>query len=441
MDALVHPRPHRIRVSPTVRIWPVSRRAILLLTLSLLAPACHKNPPVPGPTPCSPAYGEFKAGNWPPGCWRPYADSSPFNKPVPESPALVSNSAQIVSRVLGDISSVDKPNNLVANKPLGNTGEPTYYSEATDPLFTLHCKDDPFSRPDGTCDELEGLRIRIPAGARREGGASASANNDRHMTIIDQTSGWEYDLWQVKEVRIPGASQPVPISSLPNDGGLPKEGGDLYFSWGGRAKVKDGDGLAYNQNLPAGKLPGDATAAHFASLAGRLRVEELEAGEINHALFIVINCDSGGPPVFPAQAKGQPCSKIGLPNVDAPPMGSRFQLNMSQEEIGQLSEPQFPAWKKTILRAAAKYGMFFGDTGANGYFTIETEAGNQYTSVGNPGQYDDKWVKFAQSNNWSFFAPDQNYVGDLSGVTSDELGEDIWERLRVIHPCVSEGTC
>jgi hypothetical protein len=149
--------------------------------------------------------------------------------------------------------------------------------------------------------------------------------------------------------------------------------------------------------------------------------------QINHALFIDINCDSGEM-VYPARGHGRPCSSIGKPNKDAPPMGARFQLNMTDSEIAALDPVKFPEWKKTILRAAASYGIILGDTGAQGYFSIETEAGNQYTSVG----AQDKWRAFAQSNGWSFFAPDQNYVGDLDGHLAD--GTDIWSKLRVVAP-------
>src|SRR5215217_551289 len=51
-------------------------------------------------TGCSPAFGEFSVGNWPAGCWRPYAVDSPINKPLPASPSLHANSAAVVKRIL-----------------------------------------------------------------------------------------------------------------------------------------------------------------------------------------------------------------------------------------------------------------------------------------------------------------------------------------------------
>src|SRR5690349_23694385 len=45
--------------------------------------------------------GTFGAGRWPGACWRPYADSSPFNRPLPSDPRVLPNSSEIVQRILG----------------------------------------------------------------------------------------------------------------------------------------------------------------------------------------------------------------------------------------------------------------------------------------------------------------------------------------------------
>src|SRR6266576_2543156 len=36
---------------------------------------------------------------WPPACWRPYGDSSPFNQRLPAHPRLISNSRHVVERL------------------------------------------------------------------------------------------------------------------------------------------------------------------------------------------------------------------------------------------------------------------------------------------------------------------------------------------------------
>jgi len=119
---------------------------------------------------------------------------------------------------------------------------------------------------------LEEARIRIPDAARPPGGS------DAHLTIIDQRSGWEYDLWHVSY--------------------KPQGGGRLVFGWGGKTRI-DGDGRG-----SAG------VAAGYGTAAGLLRAEELGSASINHALFLGVKCDSGHY-VYPAAGHGLPAHTIG----------------------------------------------------------------------------------------------------------------------------------
>jgi hypothetical protein len=349
-----------------------------------MAPSIEGNPHwrPDGGLGCRPRVSEFGADKFPAACWRPYADDSPFNTALPKSPRLVGNSAQIVQRILGDISVTNKPANLLANDA-GLVGEPTVYtrSGAGYPLLTLDCVE--FG---GACT-IDGRQVPVPPGIRIEAGAAADPTvplydrPDAHLTVVDANAGVEYDLWQVY-------TSPTPATD-----------GTLAFSFGGQTRL---DGNGTNAEPPTG----NATAAHFGNLAGRLRAEELAAGTINHGLFVVLDCDNGSS-VFPARGKGTACAST----TDAPPMGSRLWLEMTDEQIAALDPVRFPAWKKAILYAAANYGLFFGDTGTNFYFTIEQEAGSQYVDAGQT----DRWLDFAKATGWGYYAPDKNYVGDLNG--------------------------
>jgi len=323
-------------------------------------------------------FGTFEAGRWPTDCWRPYSASSPFNQALPSDPKVVDDSEAVVSRVLG----FGPINHLTAGEAdtPDDFGHPTYWSKSTDPIYRLHCVEDW-----GTC-EVEGMQVRVPDAAR------PAAGSDHHLTVVDQESGWEYDLWGVRS--------------------KPAGGGVLAFNWGGRTRI-DGDGLGSN-----------ATAAHFGNLAGIVRPEELRSGRIDHALFMVAKCTSDQV-VYPAQGRGRMCSEMGGSNADAPPTGARLQLAMTPEEIDALDEP---AWKKTILQAMAKYGMFVGDTGG-GSWGIQLESGSTFTSFGAA----DPMVDFAKANGW---AP-------WEGTWAGHLREGVdWRRyLRVIDPCVSKRTC
>lgn len=358
--------------SARARSSKIARGSRLVITL---APRERSGGAEVPSAPCSSSIAAAGVGAWPSGCWRPYSDSSPFNQPLPASPRLLPNSRDIVSNVV----SAGPADKLTA----GNHGSewdywhPTYYAKSSDPVFKLHCYEDW-----GTCP-IEGHEIHVPDAAQ------PAAGGDGHMTVVDAASGWEYDLYKVRS--------------------KPSGGGTLVFRWGGRTRI-DGDGLR-----------SAATVAGFGNLAGIIRAQEMEAGEIRHALFMVIPCSSGKK-VFPATGgAGSTCSD----RSDAPPMGARFQLDMSDGEIAALHVPE---WKKTILRAMANYGMYFGDTGG-GSWGLQMESGSTYESFG----YRDAMVTFARNAGVPFH--NGKPVFDI------DSGVDWKSRLRVVDPCVTQGSC
>jgi hypothetical protein len=171
-------------------------------------------------------------------------------------------------------------------------------------------------------------------------------------------------------------------------------------------------------------LGSDATAAHFGLAAGVVRAPELAAGEIDHPLFLLVNCTEGF--VAPAEGLGAPCHRAG---AGAPPMGARLRLDMSDREIAALHAP---AWKRGVLRALARYGGYVGDTGASdgAAFEVAMESGETYTSLGGPDLIGELWARVGGEHrfgNYRYF--------DLAA------GVDWRARLRVVDPCVASRTC
>ena len=331
--------------------------------------------------------GSFSSTNQPGDCWRPYNDSSPFNREIPQGAPLASESAGNVSHLLAG----GQVGYLVAGDPQRDGGVPIYWSQPSDPVYTLHC-----TKPWGRC-AIEGMQIHVPASAEPTGGFATPGNDhDAHMTIVDQQSGWEYDLWNVQS----------------------KTGSTINFSWGGKTRI-DGDGLG-----------SAAVAADYGSIAGPIRVQELRDGLINHALTMAVPCTDSQ--VYPAQGMGMRCSDAGLPASSSIAMGSHFELNMSNSQIAALN---VPTWKKTILTALATYGAYVSDTTGNAdQWGFETESSQSYTSSGQA----DPWVQFARSiglhpydfNNNGY----QEYWFDLRSDVP-------WNRLQVVDVCAARGTC
>ena len=123
--------------------------------------------PAPAPADCLPALTAFQAGSWPAACWRPFAATSPFNRPIPDGRPVNANSAAIVKRML---SLYGGPAKMTAGDAdsIYDYSHPLYYPTASDPVFTLHC----YEASWGTCP-IEGHRSASrtrpgrPAGATR----------------------------------------------------------------------------------------------------------------------------------------------------------------------------------------------------------------------------------------------------------------------------------
>lgn len=331
--------------------------------------------------------GTFKAGVWPGACWRPYGPESPFNRPVPAGAPSMNGSEAMIDRLRrgGPV------NDIVAGDPERDGGNAIYWAQPTDPVYKLNCV-----KPWGRC-MIEGMEIHVPAEAKPTGGfATPSFEHDAHMTIVDQRNGWEYDLWNVNS----------------------KSNGTIHFGWGGRTRI-DGDGLG-----------SDAVAARYGNLAGTIRIAELRAGQIDHALVMGVPCTETY--VYPALQTGYKCSDAGLPIGGHIPMGAHLQLRMSEAEIQAL---QVPAWKKAIVRAMSRYGAYVSDTtGVADQYGFEVESAESYTSFG----YADPLVAFARQQG----LPREDFNGNGFGEYWMNVEAGIpWDRLRVVAVCAAEGTC
>ncbi len=340
---------------------------------------------VPGPC----AFGSFSNSPWNVPCasWRPYGEESPFNRRLPAAPRLEPNSAAIVQRTLGWGNNAHFWGGTAGSA--ADWAASVYYSRPSDPLFEIHCWR-------YACPRLEGRSIHIPQRAQ------PAASVDGHMAVIDQQNFTEYDFSRA--------------------GTLP--GG------GGRLEIASGGATAIGTPGADGRF-GDSTAAQLGLLGGMIRPAELEAGRIDHALITGVYCSGGA--VYPAgDNPGRPCSGLGISDADAPKIGQRFYLAISDAEIDALDAP---AWRQAILRAYAHYGAFVGDTtGPGGNLGIGAESGQSWLSLG----LADPWVTLGER----YGVPTWEDSNDVLRYLFDARpGVDWASRLRVVDPCVSRGRC
>ena len=212
------------------------------------------------------------------------------------------------------------------------------------------------------------------------------------MTIVDQTTGWEYDFWAVQE----------------------KADGVVTIGWGGRTRI-DGDGLGSG-----------GVAAGFGNLAGIIRAPEFASGHIDHALTIAVPCVSGT--AWPATGRAYECDQHGMSSGNRLELGSRVQLEISDAELARL-----PTWQRGIARALRDYGAYVNDTtGQEDQWGPSLEAAATYMDFGRPDP--------AASVGPSDDTGDYNHNGYRE--TWFYLSKRIdWSNLRVLAPCDPAAGC
>ena len=134
-----------------------------------------------------PLYGPYGTTDEPGACWRPYGTASPFNQPLDPNPPVAPNSDAVVRRLLhlGAAEAINVPAHA---RDRDDWGHPLYFAHPFDPEYRIHCT---HNVDWGTC-AVEGATVRIPAAAR------PATGSDHHLAVIDQSTGWEYDLWLVQ---------------------------------------------------------------------------------------------------------------------------------------------------------------------------------------------------------------------------------------------------
>jgi hypothetical protein len=132
---------------------------------------------------------------------------------------------------------------------------------------------------------------------------------------------------------------------------------ELYEAYWNNGSPVAGSGAIWNLASNALRPDGwtSADAAGLPILPGLVRVDEVRAGFIGHAIRFTAQCTTQAH-LWPAR------HDAGQPNPSCPPMGARFRLKASFDISG------FSPAVQVVLRAMQHYGMFLADNGSNWYF-------------------------------------------------------------------------
>jgi hypothetical protein len=176
-------------------------------------------------------------------------------------------------------------------------------------------------------DESDPGPYPFPASALVEGGAGSGG--DMHVLVIDTGTCTLYETWS---------------STFTNPG----------WHCGSGAKFD----LTSNALRPDGWTSADA--AGLAVLPGLVRVAEVQAGVIAHALRFTVSSTQQGF-IHPAT------HAAGSSNTSLPPMGLRIRLKASFD-VSKLSGPA-----KVIVTAMQQYGMILADNGSNWFVSGDSD--------------------------------------------------------------------
>ena len=168
----------------------------------------------------------------------------------------------------------------------------------------------------------------IPPDAQIEGGRHSKG--DRHVLVLQQGACKLYEMWD----------------AYPINGGK---------SW------RAGSGAVFH--LDSDKLRHDgwtsADAAGLPILPALIKCDEVQAGEIDHALRVTFNKTQEGY-IHPATHYASDSR-----DKDLPPMGLRIRMKASYDISGLYGQAG------VIAQAMKTYGMFVADNGSNWYFQGE----------------------------------------------------------------------
>ncbi|MHB1845854.1 MAG: InlB B-repeat-containing protein, partial [Deltaproteobacteria bacterium] len=228
---------------------------------------------------------------------------------------------------------------------------PLYYATASDPWYWLQ---------PGSCYYSTKLDIRFhaPSGAAY----SRSGGGDTNMAIWDQAQGLLIQLY----VSLPnGTYRTFPPAT--GCGQSESTACVLPQGFGGGCGVErpfggvggtDQDWNTADLPYDGGQTIGKDTGA-FAAFGGTVRLEELQAGQIFHALLAGYNCANpsvgNGGRVFPANS-------VNYLSATCTPAAATGQLLFTDYTDAELAAMNVPAWQKNLLTALSHYGTYLFDT-------------------------------------------------------------------------------
>lgn len=259
-----------------------------------------------------------------------FAADSPWRRPIAERPAVDPKSAEMIASVTGAPE---------LNANLIEFAIPIYTVGPDTPTHAVGCRE-----PWGVCP-FAGWPVPIPDGAAPHTGS------DGAMVTVDESSATVFEFWRATDTD-----------------------GSWSASWGAVNSLR-GSGWG-----------GEATGSGASRLGGVIRVTEIAAGVIPHALALQSNnaCSTFRPPALKSDGRSD--------RPDCLPEGARVQLDPDLD----LAALKLSPGELAVATAMQRYGGFVMDVAATPLsvsFELDTTAapgtlGQTYRKAGFRWDYD-----------------------------------------------------
>ncbi len=282
-----------------------------------------------------------------PAPFRFFSSTSFWNEPVPADAALDPRSAPLVA-ALAEEAEAEVREGRGPNFNTVNYSVPIYTVPESQPTVTVQLVGHPYEQA------LRAAWAAVPLPP----GAHPASGTDKHLVVWQPSTGRMWEFWHLEET----------------------PGGVWQAMWGGAMQNVSSDlGVYGPEAWPGAETSWGGSASSLSLAGGLVTFEDLEDGEINHALAMAVPNVRAGVYASPAQrTDGISTSPLSLPE------GAHLRLNPALN----LATLHLSRLGLMLAEAAQKYGIFIRSSGPAGgimnfYGQDPTPTGsNPYTAPG-----------------------------------------------------------
>ncbi len=279
--------------------------------------------------------------------FRFFSSTSFWNEPVPADAALDPRSAPLVA-ALAEEAEAEVREGRGPNFNTVNYSVPIYTVPESQPTVTVQLVGHPYEQA------LRAAWAAVPLPP----GAHPASGTDKHLVVWQPSTGRMWEFWHLEET----------------------PGGVWQAMWGGAMQNVSSDlGVYGPEAWPGAETSWGGSASSLSLAGGLVTFEDLEDGEINHALAMAVPNVRAGVYASPAQrTDGISTSPLSLPE------GAHLRLNPALN----LATLHLSRLGLMLAEAAQKYGIFIRSSGPAGgimnfYGQDPTPTGsNPYTAPG-----------------------------------------------------------